>query len=174
MSSYVLNKWVILALGVLLVLVGCQGKTTAPTAPTIQPPVTGEATLQIIPAKDKPALEIWVDQVSNLYAVDMQLRFAPAKLQITDADPNKEGVQIQTGQAPTADFVVTNEVNLQDGTIRYVATQIAPRPGFNGKGLLGTIILQATPPSDATVSIEKITLVSKEGQPIEVKNLESK
>ncbi len=175
MSSFSQNRFYMLIMVTLFmltaVLVGCQGKTASPASPTLSATsvtTKGSTALRIVQAKEKAALEIWVDQVNNLYAVDLECTFDPTKLPVADADASKEGIQIQPGQAPTADFVVTNEVNMQTGIIRYVVTQVAPREGFNGQGLLATINLQVAPVGEPSISVKKIILVSREGQPIEV------
>lgn len=114
------------------------------------------------------ALQIWVDDVSDFYALDMELRFDPSKLQVIDSDPNAEGVQIQPGQAPVPDFVAVNSADNQNGVVHYVVTQLGPREGFNGSGLVATITWQGDLDEGRGVSFGPVTLVNQDGQPIEV------
>jgi hypothetical protein len=133
-------------------------------------PAATQATLSVEPADGGRALQVWVDGVTGLYAVDMEIEFDASRLQATDADPGTAGVQIQPGQAPTPDFVATNSVDNQAGVIRYVATQLGTKPGFSGKGLVATITWQDDPgPGTATaVTFGKVLMVSRDAQPVDV------
>ncbi len=111
------------------------------------------------------ALEVWVDDVEGLYALDMKLHFDPAKLQLADADAEQEGIQIQPGKSPAPDFVAGNSGDNQSGVIHYVVTQVAPRKGFNGSGLIATLLWEGKV-DESAVSFGDITLVRQDGQPI--------
>jgi len=102
--------------------------------------------------------------VQKLYAVELELTFEASKLQIVDADSQKEGVQLKPGVAPVPDFNVKNEVT--EGSIHYVVTQIAPREGFNGSGVVATITLQEKLTDPTAISIKSAILVNQDGQPI--------
>ncbi len=56
------------------------------------------STSQIGVNETKP-VEIRIDNVTGLAAADIELRFNAAVLQVQDADPNREGVQIQPGNS---------------------------------------------------------------------------
>jgi hypothetical protein len=121
------------------------------------------------PAEGGKALQIWVENVKELYAVDMEIRFDAGRLQVADADPGTDGVQIKPGQVPNPDFVATNSADNRQGVIRYVVTQLGSRPGFGGKGLIATINWQGNAGQAAAVTFSKVVMVSQSAQPIDVK-----
>jgi len=110
--------------------------------------------------------EIWVDDVTSFYALDMEIHFEAARAQIADANSQQPGIQIEPGQAPAPDFVAENIADNQAGAITYVVTQLAPREGFSGSGLVATIRWQGQ--ADPAPRFGAVTLVSQDGQPIEV------
>ena len=154
----------------LLVLVGAliisnyRGQRSAPAASTAGFVPVDQG---LVRSEEEAALEVWVEDISRFYALDMEIRFDPNALQVIDADPDKEGVQIQPGQAPAPDFVATNSVDQEQGSIQYVVTQLAPREGFSGSGLVGRIAWQGTFDQDETITFETAILVDDSGQPIE-------
>lgn len=126
------------------------------------------ATLHLMPAADGRSLEVRVDDVRDLYAVDMDLLFDAARVQVADADVRVDGVQIKPGQSPRPDFVAINTADNQRGIIRYVATQLGDDEGaFSGGGLVATIRWQSPADSDVTVSVAAVTLVSSDAQAID-------
>ena len=128
---------------------------------------TSNATLRLAPTADGRSLEVRVDNVSDLYAVDIEIKFDPAKLQVADADTKIPSVQIQPGRAPAPDFVAVNNADNQKGVIRYVATQLGETVAFSGSGVVASINWQSGADPNATISVESAALVSGELQPIE-------
>lgn len=126
------------------------------------------ATLHLVRVPDGGALIVQVDNVRDLYAVDMILRFDTTQWQVADADVQMSGVQIKPGEAPRPDFVAMNSVDNTQGIVRYIATQLGDSVAFNGSGAIATIFWQTGVDSDANVSVEAVTLVNKHAQVIEV------
>ena len=125
------------------------------------------ATLRLVPAAGGQSSEIRVDNVIDLYALDIQIKFDPTRLRVADADAGADGVQIQPGRAPMPDFVAINSVDSEKGLIRYVATQLGEVTPFSGSGVVATISWQSNPGENAAVALEAATLASKSAQPIE-------
>jgi hypothetical protein len=121
----------------------------------------------LAPAGDGKSFQIWVENVRDLYAVDLEIKFDTTKLQVADADARTEGIQIQPGQSPVPDFVAINSVDNQKGLIRYVVTQLGETPPFNGSGLVATITWQKSADKEATVSLKAVVLVNQDARPIE-------
>jgi hypothetical protein len=128
---------------------------------------TSIASLRLVPTADGRALELRVDDVRDLYAVDVEIKFDPARLQVADADAKAQGVQILPGRAPAPEFVAINSADNQKGAIRYVATQLGDRAAFSGSGVVATINWQSGADPNATISVESATLVNGDLQPIE-------
>jgi LysM repeat protein len=129
-----------------------------------------EAVIRLEPATpqlnvgDTAIIEIRVDNVVNLFAADAQLQFNPAVLQVQDADAGREGVQIQPGNFPIPDFVITNVVTNTSGIINYAATDLAPLEPVSGSGTLARITFQAIAPGESEVTFSAFGLIGDNGQ----------
>lgn len=99
---------------------------------------------------DVMTLAIRIENATRLYGVEVHLAFDPARLQVQDADPAKEGVQIQAGDFPSPDFVVQNQADNTKGTIDYAVTQLAPRQPVDGSGVLATVTVKGKDTSSLT------------------------
>lgn len=126
------------------------------------------ATLRLVRAPDEGALFVRVDDVRDLYAVDMMIRFDATRLQVADADAQTSGLQIKPGEAPRPDFVAMNSVDSARGIIRYIATQLGEDAAFSGSGTIATIYWETNITADADISVETVTLVNRHAQAIEV------
>ncbi len=138
--------------------VGPAAAMQAGTVVRIQP------TSQQVAVGQTATVEIRIENASGLYAADVELRFNPVALQVQDADPGREGVQIQPGNFPSPDFVALNSADNATGVIRYALTQLPPKSPVNGSGLLATIVFrgQAAGTVDLTFSI--VNLANAQGQ----------
>jgi len=111
-------------------------------------------------------IEIRVDNVSGLAAADVELRFNPAVLQVQDADPNREGIQIQPGNFPAPDFVAMNTADNAAGIIRYALTHLPPHAPVNGSGLMASVAFRGVNAGQADVVFNVVNLANAQGQPI--------
>lgn len=126
-----------------------------------------EATLKLVPTEDGSAVEVWVYGIEGLYALDLELTFEPGTLDIADVDDQTEGIQIEAGEVPVADFVVANNVDDVEGKILYTVAQIAPREPFDGDGLVATIALQENV-DDVEIVVSQALLADKSGGEIAI------
>lgn len=110
-------------------------------------------------------LEIWIDDVEDLAAIDFQMNFDPSKMQVLDADAEKDGVQIQAGEAPPADFIAQNTVDNESGLIAYATVRLPPTEAFSGSGLVATITWEAEFSLD-DVTLGTVLLGDSEGLPV--------
>jgi hypothetical protein len=123
-----------------------------------------QTTLQLVPnsvqldVNSTTVLELAVTQVSGLYGVEAHLRFDPQALEIVDADPTTEGVQLESGTFPAPDFVALNQADNEAGTIDYAVTQLSPREPREGSGVVARIQVRAKRPSTTQVEIAKFIL----------------
>jgi hypothetical protein len=100
--------------------------------------------------------------VIDLYGVDVQLRYDPGQLQVEDANPRLEGIQVAPGPLLAADerFVVTNKVDATAGLITFVATLLNPAPPVSGQGVLATIAFRVLGNGPYSVRVVRAQLVS--------------
>ncbi len=91
---------------------------------------------------------VWIHGVSNLYAADVRLVYAPAVLQ---------GARVDHGYFLQPDFVVRKGFY---GTppyfARYALTQINPTPPASGSGVLMYVTFRAVAPGTSTLALSGI------------------
>jgi hypothetical protein len=102
------------------------------------------------------------ENVTNLYGLEVHLKYDPAVLEAQDVKADQEGVQIEPGALLSVDngFVVANQVNPAEGKITYAITLLNPAPPVNGNGPVARIsfnLLQNTP---STIEIERAQLIA--------------
>jgi LysM repeat protein len=98
-------------------------------------------------------VDVRIENVSNLYAFEVHLTFAPALLEVVDADPGTAGVQIQPGTFLSPDYLAQNEVNQADGKIDFAVTQMAPHEPVSGGGILVTVTFKGKAPGDCDIGV---------------------
>ena len=142
-----------------------------PTTVTLRaasPSVSGCASVRV---------EIWVNNVENLYAADVHVRFDPTLLQVVDADAGAPGVQIEpvyTFMNPG--FVIKRVAcNAADpsnpdcpigGKVWYSAAQLNPTPPAIGSGAIAAFTLAGRAEGLSTLEITYQQLSSPFGQVI--------
>jgi len=115
---------------------------------------------------------IRIESVTRLYGVEVHLTFDPNYLEIQDADPDKPGVQLQTGSFPAPDFVVQNQADNVQGTIDYAVSQLAPREPVDGGGVLATITVKARGEGTSRLAFTGAKLANPDGQQIPAQTLD--
>lgn len=90
------------------------------------------------------AVDIYVQDVVNLYGADVQLTFDTTIAQVVDADPAISGVQIQPlSSFLKPDFVLFKTADNSAGTIHYALTQLNPSEPAAGSGPLARVQFQS-------------------------------
>lgn len=161
------------------------GQTEAPLiGPTPQPPAPGTAPeVQAVQAGvvvraqplspqvevgDTVVVEIVVQDVTDLYAADVQLQFDPALFQAEDALPDQDGVQAEPGPLFTQVFPAVNAINNQDGQAQYAVTQVGPIESVSGTGVLARIVFRAQANGVGTFSFPQVKLSTRDAVEIPV------
>jgi len=100
------------------------------------------------------SVDIYVENVVDLYGADVRMAFDTSSLQVMDVDPAADGTQIaplNTFLSP--DFVVRRVADNTAGTIWYAATQVNPTEAVSGSGPLARITFLASRPGQITLPI---------------------
>jgi LysM repeat protein len=177
----------LLALIIILIPFGCAVPRTEPAdaggdiaafVPPVAPAVQNEqAVIRIAPTAqqinvgDTVIVEIWVDDVFDLVAVDLELQFNPSVLQVQDYDSQKDGVQIEPEFFLAPDFVVDNQADNAAGRVMYALTQIDPTPPASGSGPLASVTFKAIAQGSTQLDFTKsqlVTIVDNNAQEIPV------
>jgi len=121
-----------------------------------------------IPLNVRVEVPVEVRDVSELYAVDLTIRFDPDILQVEDADPNQAGVQPGLATFLDAGMTLFNEVDNETGTVRFVMSQINPSEGKSGSGNLLVLYFVGKQAGTSPVTVEKVEASNRLGEAIPV------
>lgn len=104
-----------------------------------------------------------VVDVEDMYAVQLDLRFDPAKVQVVDADSGRVGTQVALGPIlSSSDWsVVQNIVDNSVGTITLVATCVNASISFTGTGTLATVTFLGVDTGSSTFEFREVILVNR-------------
>lgn len=172
------QRWVIIIVlvGAFTVagLLAATGPSPAQGAPTVAAGRLSQATIVRCDPSTLNAVvgatvsvTIFVQDVVDLYGLDVHLVFDPAHAQVVDADPAAVGVQIQPLSGfLSPDFVIRRSADNATGLVRYAATQVSPSQPVSGSGAVVRIDLRGTQPGAIPVPITQIELARSDGSTI--------
>jgi hypothetical protein len=112
-------------------------------------------------------VDLIIEEVSGLYGAEIHVKFDPDVLEVIDADPDQEGIQLEPGTLPIPDFVVLNAADNQAGAIDYAVTQLPPNQPSQGNGIVASITFRAKKPAASSVQFEQFLLADTSGGSIE-------
>lgn len=156
---------------VALLLVGCGENTLQDAQGDLS---NGKTGLRLVSAVGKlgmneaGAVEIQLEDTDNLYGLQFSLQFDPTRLQVQDADPTQEGVQIAPGLLPAPDFTVRNVVDNDRGMVDYAVVQLNPREPAAGSGVVATIHFQGVGKGVSLLTFLQAKLADPDGRELPV------
>jgi hypothetical protein len=113
-------------------------------------------------------VDIYVENIAELYAADVRLSFDTSMAQIVDADPNAEGIQIEIlDDFLSPDFVLRKNGDNVAGTIWYAASQVNPSEPVSGSGPLARVTFQPQQAGSFVMPITYREFSTREGFQIE-------
>lgn len=136
----------------------------AETAVSIQPAT------QSLKVGDTTTVEVRIDNVDNLFGVDLRLGFDPSVVTVVDSNPLVPGEQIEPG--PFLDisegkgFVVDNSADNTAGTITYIATLLSPTSPVAGSGALIRITFEGVAEGSSPITLESVLLSDAKAEQI--------
>jgi LysM repeat protein len=153
--------------------------TVPPTAvpetpvPTPTPVISGPPLLRIEPptvelaAGETSSVQVLLDNIENLVGIELHISFEPGYVNVEDADPAVEGVQISPGAMPVPAQVLQNEANNGAGVIIYHVTQDAASPA-RGSGVVASFTVRAVNEGGSPLRFNIVKLLDPAGQPLAV------
>lgn len=111
---------------------------------------------------------IEIRDVDGLYAIDVQIAFDPAVVQVEDANPGQSGVQPALGTFLDAGLTLFNEVDNETGLIRFVMTQANPSEAKSGDGVVLVLYLTGVQAGESDLEVTLLELSTRAGEAIEV------
>lgn len=160
-----------------LLLVSCGGGASQNAQGSLGSDETG---LRLVPTTAKLGVneagdvEIHLDNVGNLYGLQLHIQFDPTLLQVQDAVLEQEGVQIAPGKLPAPDFAVRNVVDNSQGTINYAVVQLNPREPAHGSGVVATIRFQGVEKGTSSLTFLQAKLADPDGRELPVQLVNAK
>lgn len=158
----------------LLVLFGATFPATVQGSP-VSPVQAEDATLLTLDPLDAEidvgttaGIDLYIEDVSGLFAFSLQLTFDPALLEADDADPTTDGVQIE----PSSNLldwgdVLTNTVDQEEGIIDF-GWEASPDPiDIDADALLGTIVFVGKEDGTSFFVFSAAELRDQAGDPID-------
>ncbi len=174
-------------IGLLVISSGCAGTTRAspnaqqgsasaqaPMAPAARLVAQGSTVLRLDPASAQvgvggvAAMQLRLENVDNLYGIEVHLAFDGDVVQVEDDDPARDGVQIAAGEIPYPDFQVQNMADNSGGRLDYAVVQLSPRPPASGSGVVATIHFRGMRAGTSAIHFTHAKLASPDGFAIPV------
>jgi hypothetical protein len=113
------------------------------------------------------AVNIYVEDVVDLYAADTRLTFDTSMAQVVDAEDGMAGVQIEPlNSFLVPGWVVRQEADNTAGTLWYAATQFNPTPPANGSGPLAQVTFHPLSYGSFNLNFTYVKLATRDGAPI--------
>jgi hypothetical protein len=125
---------------------------------------------QVESAEGVLTIEAYAENVTDLYGLELHLKYDPAVLEVQDSQADQTGVQIEPGTLLPVNqgFVVANQANQAEGTIVYALTLLNPAPAVSGSGPMARMTFKTLQDVPSTITVEQATLVSVKLQTIPV------
>jgi hypothetical protein len=128
----------------------------------------------VVPVGGQVVVNLYVENVQNLYGADIRISFDPAILEVVDADPSVAGVQVQPlSSFLIPDFVVKkkacNAVDPADpdcqvgGVVWYAVTQLNPSMPVSGSGPLAAVTFKRLLPAKTDLKVTRAQLADRFG-----------
>jgi hypothetical protein len=116
---------------------------------------------------DTLTVEVWIEDVVDLYGADVQLQFDPSAFQVQDANASLPGVQITLrSDLLQPGLVIHKEADNLAGTIWYANSQSHPALPVSGSGAIFEFELLALQSGVFALDISSCQLSTKDGEPI--------
>jgi LysM repeat protein/energy-converting hydrogenase Eha subunit A len=140
----------------------------APPSAEASPARQSTTTVAITPATVQLAcaatqvIQIRINDVTDLYGVDVRLTYNPAVVEVVDANTSAPGVQIASGDLPDVGsgngYVQVNSVDVDTGTISYAAIRINPAPAQSGSGTIASVTFRGKAAGTSPVTLVSVVL----------------
>lgn len=127
------------------------------------------AVVRVVPATqqinvgEQTTVDVRVENVSNFWGVQVRLRFNPTVLQVVDADPAVDGVQVEYGDFPPPvtgqTYVARRSADNKTGEVLYAATLIYGTAPLSGSGTICRITFIAIANGTSPLALDEVILV---------------
>lgn len=117
-------------------------------------------------------IPINIEDVVDLYGIDIELRFDPDFWEFEDADPRQEGIQPALGTFLDPGMTLFNEIYPEEGLVRLVLSQMNPSEAKSGSGTILVLYAKALKTGTTQIKVQKVEMATREGLGIEVEGVD--
>lgn len=117
-------------------------------------------------------IPINIENVVDLYGIDIELKFDPAFWEFEDADPRREGIQPALGTFLDPGMTLYNEIYPEEGLVRLVLSQINPSEAKSGSGTILVLYAKALKTGKTKIEVQKVELATRDGLGIDVEGVD--
>lgn len=114
-------------------------------------------------------LDLYIESVTNLNAVNLEITFDKAIAQVVDQDSGTGGIQMQPLSPPEGllypDYTLFNVADNTAGTVHYASTQMV-KPAANGSGPVVRLTFQPLTQGDLNIVFTRHQLSTPQGAPV--------
>ena len=141
---------------------------TATVAGTPYP--RARALLETRPARESLIeVEVLLQDVVNLYGVEVHLTFEPAMIDVKDANGERAGVQIVPGEAFVDEgFVALNQVDNDEGAIDFAATLLNPAKPLQDEVKVASFLVEGLAAGSSDIAFSEILLADRQANSLPV------
>jgi hypothetical protein len=107
-------------------------------------------------------IQIYIDNVDELYGIDLRFEFTAGLIEVLDVDDASTGIQLQPGSFPYPDYMARNLVDNVEGTGLYTVVQLSPREPARGSGAVATIRLRGAIPGTCLFGMPYVRAVTSD------------
>jgi len=111
-------------------------------------------------------VDIRIENVADLFGAEVHLTFNPALLEVVDADPSRDGVQIQPGAFLNPYFTALNGVDQAAGGVHFAISEGPDDAVASGSGVLATVTFRGVAVGTSTFNFTSVILAAPGGIPI--------
>ncbi len=117
-------------------------------------------------------IPINIENVVDLYGIDIELKFDPAFWEFEDADPHREGIQPALGTFLDPGMTLYNRILPKEGLVQLVLSQINPSEAKSGSGTILVLYAKALKTGTTKIEVQKVELATRDGLGIEVEGVD--
>jgi len=136
-------------------------------AQEVKPVVYFEPETMQIGVGQSAEVAIAVRDVTDLYGMEIHLAFDPQIVEVEDAQPDMDGVQISLGTFLEPGLLLFNEVDNSLGTVNFVMSQRNPAEAKSGTGNLLVIRFRGKVSGDSRLDLTQVLLADRNGMALD-------
>lgn len=117
-------------------------------------------------------IPIEIENVVDLYGIDIELEFDPTFWEFEDADDRREGIQPAIGTFLDPGMTLFNIIDMEEGRIHLVMSQVNPSEAKSGTGNILVLYATALKTGVTQFEVTKVELSTRDGIGIEVEGVD--